>query len=177
MSQRRTHCVSEAAPVVRVRDEPFFVLSHPPHHAFLPGPRSRLLDALRLSLYASPHSLAVSATLISASQPSLQPSRPAGFVSGRKPPGIRPDPPYLPFRPLFHLTFRPLRETSIGKAWNPISPSSSCTLSQRLRTVFQSSPVRFSLDRGSTSPTPLSLENMLTPCGLSSWPTSQGRIA
>ena len=32
---------------------------------------------------------------------------PTGFVSGRKPLGLRPDPPCLPFRPLSHLTSLP----------------------------------------------------------------------
>ena len=82
-SSQRPHCTS----VPSVRDEPFPVLSHPPHHALLPGPRSRLLHALCLSLDASPRSLVVSATLTrSASQPSLQLSRPRRFRFGPEAP-------------------------------------------------------------------------------------------
>ena len=60
-------------------------LSHPPHHALLPGPRSRLLHALRLSLDASPRSLAVSATLTLLGFPALptvQPTLRVSFQAG-----------------------------------------------------------------------------------------------
>ena len=99
------HCVSGAGRLllltISVRDEPKVL--HPPHCALLPGPRPRLLHALCLSLDASPRSLAVSATLTcSASQPSLQLSRPRGFHFRPEAPG-----PRLPFRLLSQLTSLP----------------------------------------------------------------------
>ena len=73
----------------------------------------------RPSLKTPPRSLSLTrrVSLLSGSLGHADPARlpsspyssanPAGFVSGRKPLGLRPDPPCLPFRPLSHLTSLP----------------------------------------------------------------------